>query len=523
MNKSERRYRQRLVRPMLAFAALVAFAVVLSPMGSAATNTKPFLANFGSTLVPAAADTPTSGLAGDGYVTIKITDEAKSQGLGSANVYAPAGVTITGTSASASNLDPTQQFPAATLELRNLNLTASSTPFTARIYVHAPSCATFNWTIDAHQSNDYNSLPGNTLTLDPNSTLTTFNPTGCHLSWTWTSGGTAFGPHEPAWANVGATITDKNYTAAPPASNIQVAVVDGNGALVDLSGPTVTLNETDTATTSGSLTFPTGGNQAPLSHGIATFGSNLKSSTAVTDVEVTPSAPGITGDASGKFTITNPGTACDPTSPLNCDLQTNDSGGAPLDINGSAGGFTFIGESPFTLPIDTTTGTVIEPGCQNLIPVSGSGFAELDGRTNANGTMTVTIFVDMKKIKAKYGANTGQQFIPICIGVKYLVTDTSGTHPVNCDSTDPSQPAWQGDGISNSGTKSVFTGFPQPALCGSGGYWWNIVSSFQDKLDTNPPTSNPEVTSWTTVPIGNTTYREFVLTLPPGLDLKGGY
>ena len=536
MNKSERRYSRRLLRPMLAFAALAALAIVLAPTGSA----KPPTASVklydvclqGGTAACTSWNTAggsTSTISGTNpQIAFNVHNESGSNTtLGSLNVDMPSGVTlqlpvgapgdpITGTSTS------TQ------LQLRNLNL-APGASYLATFTISAPSvCETVQWNVAAKQSNDFNGS-GNDFQLKQSSGLTSLITAGCKLAFTDASGN----PRNPASAIVNKTITDTAYTSlANGANNVTVVAEDSSGnVLTTLNSGAVTLTKaagtddcTSTTTGCGSTHGFDGssslGQQASFVNGVATF-TSLKSDRTGSGYKLQAASDGFqSATSSPAFNITNVGMTCDPRA--SCDLPTNDSSGSPLDINGSSG-FTFLGESPFTLP-QNPDGTVSEPGCQNLYPVSGSGFAELDGRTNANGTLTVTIFVDMKKIKAKYGANTGQQFIPICIGVKYL--DSSG-NPVDCSDTATAtnlpNAAWKGDEISNSGTKSVFTGLEHDAACGSGGYWWGIVSSYQDKLDTNPPTSNPEVTSWTSVTMGNTTYREFVLTLPPGLDLKGGY
>ena len=136
------------MRALSAFAALAAGAVILAPAGSAGTTSKPFAAVFGPTVVPTTAGyiPKAGGTAGNGYVTLKITNEAKNQTLGSSNVYAPSGVTITGADTpSVGNLDPMQQpFPAGgtnTLMLRNLNLSYGQF-VTVNVYVSASSCGT---------------------------------------------------------------------------------------------------------------------------------------------------------------------------------------------------------------------------------------------------------------------------------------------------------------------------------------------------------------------------------------------
>ena len=56
------------------------------------------------------------------------------------------------------------------------------------------------------------------------------------------------------------------------------------------------------------------------------------------------------------------------------------------------------------------------------------------------------------------------------------------------------------------------------AVCDADGFYWGIISSYQDKL----PADNPIVTSWSGQNIAGNNYRAFVMTVPSGWDYRGG-
>jgi hypothetical protein len=244
--------------------------------------------------------------------------------------------------------------------------------------------------------------------------------------------------------------------------------------------------------------------------GAATFGSLTATGTggpftlaAADDGSVFASAT-----SSPPFAITKNGEACPSTCPT---LTGTDANGNTLTQISTSAGFSFLGTSPSSVPSPTPA------GCQSWTATPGvTGFVEFDGRTDpVNATMTVTYFVPQNAIKAKYGKNVGQQFIPICVGVKYV--DTTTKQPKDCGTNpQPQNTSWVGDQLKN----GAFTGKTARSICNpADGYYWGIISSFQDKLS---QTTNPVVTSWSSMTIGGVTYREFVMSVPADQDYKGG-
>ena len=102
-----------------------------------------------------------------------VTNEATSQSLGSANLDAPAGYTVSNVDAPSSG---TSALSGNEVQLRNLDLAPGSSvsvTFTASTPSTAGSGA---WLATAKQSNDYNGA-GNDFVLDPGSALTTSGTT----------------------------------------------------------------------------------------------------------------------------------------------------------------------------------------------------------------------------------------------------------------------------------------------------------------------------------------------------------
>jgi hypothetical protein len=179
-----------------------------------------------------------------------------------------------------------------------------------------------------------------------------------------------------------------------------------------------------------------------------------------------------------------------------------------VEITGS-GAFNFMTLSTFSV-----SGAPLPSGCTGRPDLGVAGFAESDTRGAGSGTLTIKYFVDMDNIKARFGANTGQQFIPICVGARPV--DSSG---VIHDCTEPGfdNVGWLGDEINSQTGK--FTGKSARAVCNPDGYYWGIISSYQDKLDAS---ANPVVTSWNGQNINGKNYREFDMSVPAGWDYRGG-
>ncbi len=132
-------------------------------VNSADAATKPYLV-----IMSGAAGT--NGLA----ASATITNETKTQQLGSANLTAPSGYVVS--SASTTQGTATPVFDSTrqrwVIELRSVSL-APGAKLTIMIGLSSVPCTSSTWSIEAKQANDFSGPPGNDLNLDPQSVLTT--------------------------------------------------------------------------------------------------------------------------------------------------------------------------------------------------------------------------------------------------------------------------------------------------------------------------------------------------------------
>jgi hypothetical protein len=145
--------RSKPLRGSIVLVAATAALVALVLPGSAVsdTNTKPYTANICSTGPCIAPVTPPS-LAGGATATVALTlnDVGTQQQLGSANVTAPLGFTVTGVSGA-----PGSSWAGRVAQLRNLNIApGASKTVTISVSVPCQPPADPSWAITAKQSNN---------------------------------------------------------------------------------------------------------------------------------------------------------------------------------------------------------------------------------------------------------------------------------------------------------------------------------------------------------------------------------
>ncbi len=152
------------VRGVLLVATVVALlASVFAEAGFSATTTKPYKTDI----------TPNSVAAGSSTnFTAKITNEATPQQLGSANITAPTGFTVTGVvrgvRAPGGDGDAGRQRRAAAQPRTAARQCRHLHDLSHRaVHAHLRTA----WTVTAKQSNDFNGPPGNDFTLDHASNL----------------------------------------------------------------------------------------------------------------------------------------------------------------------------------------------------------------------------------------------------------------------------------------------------------------------------------------------------------------
>jgi len=500
MSKSERRYRQRLARPMLAFAALAALAVVLAPTGSA----KPPTASIklydvclqgGTTACTdwTSSGGSTSTISGASpQVTLNVKDESGSNTtLGSLNLNMPSGVTLQTVS------DPLASTSTSTqLQLRNLNL-APGTSHPVTFTINAPSvCGTVQWSVAAKQSNDFNGT-GNDFLLKQSSGLTSLITNGCHLAWIF----------QPASAVQSQPITDTPFTSSGAnVHSVTVEVQDASNNPINLNTGTATLAVTGSFDdcTPCNPTF-TGTTSTTFSNGRATF-PNFQSAFTGTGFTAVASALGLQTPASSpSFVIEPNGVDCVGQDPCVLNTTINNS---EVGISGNGGNFLFLAVSSTQIPVDVTAAG---GGCA-FFTGTGLTFQELDSR-NGDGTLDITLTIPNNKLKTAYGPNHGNPSIPICAGVRRLDAQQN-----SIDCRVDNQGGFADTTVDP--TTHLVTGDQSTAVCGSDGYWWGILGNFQDP---NPPYDSsqiPLITTWG----GTTTSSSRTITthVPADWDYKGG-
>ncbi len=350
---------------------------------------------------------------------------------------------------------------------------------------------------------------------------------GCLLKWTV----------QPSNAVKNHVITGTAFSAetGAPASSVQVTVVDNTGATITNARGTVSLAKNAGAFDSLPCSSFLSNASVSLSHGVATFGTLKAGCSGELFTLTATSSAGYTSADSGSFSIFQTYVPCSGGNPnCNSTLDLGGTGDAGLTTS-TSGSFTFLALAggTLTLPGTGSSGKVI---CQYWQGALTNGFREVD-QGDGSGTKLFTYYVSQSVLKARYGKNTGQQFVPMCAGGAKV--DSSG-NVVYC-TTPGSQDGWWGESLNPDGTIS---GILEQAICGDDGLWWGFMPSFQDvnntnfgALDTPPPdgfswSTNPIVTGWgsctagTTCPAGvgtaGSTYRFFNISIPSPWDWGGG-
>ena len=263
---------------------------------------------------------------------------------------------------------------------------------------------------------------------------TTNLTTGCHIGFA----------SQPGDTQIGATITDQG---ASNGGAIKVGLFDqSNHAIscplansVGCGNITITKNETD-----GTLGGTT--NVAMSNAGQASF-SNLAISSVASGTCPNSFSFSATADSgiatntatSGSFNLVLYAQHCT----SGCSFTQKLLPGAINSFADLTGGtsFDFMTLSPYSLSSRAT----LPAGCQHRLDLGVTVFAETDGR-NANGTLTLTFDVNMNNIKAKYGNNVGQQFIPMCAGGKPVDPIThKAIDGTTVDGVGGSAHGWTGD------------------------------------------------------------------------------
>lgn len=498
--------RMRIVRSALLLVGVALLLVVLVPAGSATPpqTVRKFevCIQNGGTLLPSCTAFGSHSLftggvhAGSARITIT-NDSTSTVNIGSANVTAPDQIRPETTGLPANVTVSGQVIQLRSVSIRPGRSLAFSVPVDTAC--SAPT-STIAWSSAADSSSGFTGTGAFAYQSALSTGDTTELSTGCHLGFV----------NQPTDTQTGSAITDSGGSGG---NAIQVGLFTGaSGTTAMTACPygdgncSVTLDRTPadgTATNFGSKALSADGaaltatfTGASLSN-IAT--ANLPESFQLTATGDTNLAPTV---YSNSFLITLYAQSCTngACSLLHKQLPGNGNVDSFADLS-TASGFSFTTLSPFAV-------STVPAGCANFTSLGVQGFTETDGRT-PGGHLIITYYVSMNKIKARYGKNVGQQFIPICAGAKPVDPVTHTAH--NCTAGD----TWQGDEL---GANGNFDGKSAAAVCDADGYVYGIMSSFQDKLDASV---NPTVTGWGSQTINGVNYRGFTIDVPPNWDYRG--
>jgi hypothetical protein len=293
---------------LLLAAAVVSFGAV----ASASADTKK---QYTVALSPTPAPPGTTQL----HVTATFSDLATSnQSIGSVQLTAPAGFTVTGSTTANSSVS------GNTVTYNNLTPIPPGSSGSVEVTVTTPSgCGSYNWTASAHQANNYNSPGGNVL--NPATTTIPMTVNGaCGLRFESTNQ-----PHD---AFVNTAITNADYATGGP---VKVDVLDSSGnVLSGYNGPvSMALN-----TPANPLTNPTpatlgGTTTQNATNGVASF-ADLTVNNAGNGYTLTAHGPNSTSTNSSSFDIHQAGTVCQTGQSCQTD-SSNLNSGTPGTIDAS--------------------------------------------------------------------------------------------------------------------------------------------------------------------------------------------
>jgi hypothetical protein len=498
------------VRHLLPLALLALVPILLAPAGSAKpTPTYKYSVCIQDvTNSPACGTNANSVFAGNSPATVvRVTvanDSASSTAIQSASINLPDQLNLVSGSGSSANVTTgTQQVTIHGVKIQ------PGKSFSATFQVNTACGGDFPWPAQAAYSGDNGS--GTPFGPPSSSTgLTTHLNTRCYLAFIAQPTDTELGGKIAAGgASQGGPITVGLFKDGSRMSSCPVGFTSNCKAIVGQVGsnnpPDGTL-----ANGSGSLTQPLTG--SPL---LATF-SDLAITGAATPEQFRLTATGGGSFAptvnSGSFLIADDVSSV-PCTGGGCQLNNKKLSGSALvdsfaDLTG-ASGFTFMTLSPYTL------GDRVPAGCANRISAGVAGFAESDGRAPGS-PLTIRYYVNKDQLKARYGKNVGEQFIPICAGGRPV--DPTTHEAIDCtqlDTVGGNSNGWAAQKLTNKGT---FAGVEQNAICDADGYYWGILSSYQDKI----PTGNPVVLNWGGQNINGANYRFFDIYIPGNWDWRSG-
>lgn len=159
--------RRRMTRVLVPITVLL-LGAALSPFAGAATPKKPYGSDVSPHTVPPSSTTP---------YTFTLTNEAKSQMIGAANLTAPSGFTIPPGQTLGPSPRGTATVAGDMVELRDLGLMPGETATTTFMAISASDPGVYAWLLDVRQANDFRGS-GNSFVPDPDNVNLTTTVTG---------------------------------------------------------------------------------------------------------------------------------------------------------------------------------------------------------------------------------------------------------------------------------------------------------------------------------------------------------
>jgi hypothetical protein len=372
----------------LVLAASILGAVMLAAPAAGSTNSVTCTGKcFAVTVSPA---NPTAGASTSFAFTI--TNEASTQQLGSVQISAPAGFMITSASGAASVTSSSALF-------LNLSLAPSATTTLTLSVAATCSGGTYQWGIEAKQSNNFNGS-GNNFLLDPASAgnLSGSVTGSCSLAFTT----------EPANTVVNAVITSAFDSQGGP---IKVEVLDGSGQLATSSTAAVTV-AIGMNPGSGSLSGTT---TVDASAGVAAF-TNLSINATGTGYTLVATSPGITSTTSNPFNILG---VVQPCSGSSCSASASSSTtmGTVTTSSATPGEFLAAGIGGISYSCAGTYQPVSDPFSFGLF--NSQGVADPNAR--------FTVMLEISKSTVEASGRTGASQWQICYASIQPFTALPGT------------------------------------------------------------------------------------------------
>jgi len=153
--RKDPRRRRRMTRVFVPITVLL-LGAALSPFAGAATPKKPYGADVSPHTVPPSSATP---------YTFTLTNEAKTQMIGAANLTAPTGFSLPeGQTLAPTHGDATIE--GSTIELRDLGLMPGETATLTFMATSASGSGSYMWVLDVRQANDFRGS-GNSFSPNP--------------------------------------------------------------------------------------------------------------------------------------------------------------------------------------------------------------------------------------------------------------------------------------------------------------------------------------------------------------------